>query len=98
MKFDEMNTIRDPKTHASFAVGYVLFAGTNNNFAFSILVGGFLLLYLVWRNMELLERVQQRAVKIVKGLKHLSNEERLRELGLFIPDRRNDKATSFPTN
>lgn len=36
-------------------------------------------------NLELLERVQQRAMKIIKGLQHLSYEARLRELGLFSP-------------
>ena len=38
--------------------------------------------------MELLEYVQRRAIQIIQGMEHLSYMDRLRELGLFILEKR----------
>jgi len=40
------------------------------------------------RDMDIVQRVQQRTMNILKGLEHLSYEERLGELGLLCLGKR----------
>ncbi|PKU49249.1 hypothetical protein llap_434 [Limosa lapponica baueri] len=40
------------------------------------------------KGMDLLEQIQKRATKMIRGMEHLSYEDKLREVGLFSLERR----------
>ena len=51
------------------------------------------------RDLDIMERVQRRATKIIKGLKHPCYEERLRQLRLLsLEKRRLMEILSMPIN
>ncbi|KAK4830735.1 hypothetical protein QYF61_013185 [Mycteria americana] len=50
------------------------------------------------RDMDILDRVQQRTVKMIKRLEHLSYEKRLRELGLLSLEKRTLRGISSKGN
>jgi len=47
------------------------------------------------KDVELLERIKKRAMKMIQGLEHLSYEDRLKKLGLFSLEREGCRETSL---
>ena len=45
------------------------------------------------RDVDLLERIQRRATKMIQGMEHLSYEDRLRGLGLCSMEKRGTRET-----
>ena len=77
-------------THSSFKQLYVAFVRSHLEYAVA-----------AWNpyTKKVLEKVQQRATKLLRGIKHLTYEQRLRELNVWTnwlvnPNERNDEGES----